>query len=633
MSIAVLNQVYDEVRRLSVAGSNLAAGDFRLKKLVDPLRKSAAKAPVFGKVADTIEKVLESNQQNSAEALLELTTLTTAILYTQGETGAEGKLEPIKSQELGLTVSNTSARMLKPLIEALTTIGSGRLEIIKDAHERGAFSDLRLIKHAIAAIDDKYGEIGDYVAEKILPMYGKAIYAEIQEGYDPHGHGDDVRRLKLLHQLDPKATKPLVDAALEDSSKDVKLEAINCLQGRADAVQFLLEQAKAKNSEVRSSALRSLAPIDDPQAIALLKEVLSGPEVDRVARIVPANPSKELQSFIVEEAIRQRDALLTPPPKAKQAAPKAPPAKNAAKATKVPEEKEQGSRFHELLQAFQGRTDKPAVAFLLDCLEKQDEMLKIKAGRVDGEDINRRIVQMLLLSGSKETMAKLAERGADTTADLVEYGFLASSLVDGKVKAYEKFHAAYLNRPSGKSNAAAEARAVAERIGRVLDSVGYCQKHGRHWSYYREGTVQSLYPKVDLDSRWLNAALEIADMEVILELARDPHPGVWEYLGDWVDAELKKKTWDPTYRLDEVFRAMIRTKHPDLLPKFLAVVERSNAAKANWWSCYYVVRLIGQLPQEAIAPLEALVPKIQEQLLDAYVGSLDELKQKHKTAK
>src|SRR5258706_317990 len=52
MSIAVLTQVYDEARRLAVAGSVVARGDFRLKKLLPPLAQAAPKAPVFAEVAD-----------------------------------------------------------------------------------------------------------------------------------------------------------------------------------------------------------------------------------------------------------------------------------------------------------------------------------------------------------------------------------------------------------------------------------------------------------------------------------------------------------------------------------------------------------------------------------------------------
>src|SRR5437763_10094897 len=99
MSIPVLIQTYDEARRLAIAGSVVAAGDFRLKKLVPPLEQAGAKAPVFAKVADAVKKVVDGNGTDSAAALLELTTLVNAILYTQGETGAAGTIEPIETTD------------------------------------------------------------------------------------------------------------------------------------------------------------------------------------------------------------------------------------------------------------------------------------------------------------------------------------------------------------------------------------------------------------------------------------------------------------------------------------------------------------------------------------------------------
>src|SRR5262249_7549212 len=154
VSIAVLIQVYDEVRRLATAGSVVAPGDFRLKKLVPALEKAGEKAPVFAKVAGSVTKLIESNEKTSAEALLEVSTLVNAILYTQGETAAPGELAPIEATNVSGHHTRTTARMLKPLMEALTTTGSGRLEIIRDAHKRGAFNDLRLLKPALAALDD-----------------------------------------------------------------------------------------------------------------------------------------------------------------------------------------------------------------------------------------------------------------------------------------------------------------------------------------------------------------------------------------------------------------------------------------------------------------------------------------------
>ena len=164
MSIPVLIEVYDEMRRLAIAGSAVAPGDFRLKKLIPPLEKSGEKAPVFAKVAQAATAVVESNEKTASTALLELTTLVNAILYTQGETGAAGDFADLPSIDMGVqTSSQASARVLKPLMEALTTTGSGRLEIISEAHKRDAFRDLRLVKPALNAIDDPYPEIGEFV--------------------------------------------------------------------------------------------------------------------------------------------------------------------------------------------------------------------------------------------------------------------------------------------------------------------------------------------------------------------------------------------------------------------------------------------------------------------------------------
>src|SRR5665213_2699562 len=120
MSIALLAQVYDETRRLAIAGSVVAPGDFRIKKLVAPLEQAGAKAPVFAKVAEGVKAVIDASDKTSAQALLDLTTLVNAILYTQGETGAAGTLEPIETTDLGLPATQTSARVLKPLLEALS---------------------------------------------------------------------------------------------------------------------------------------------------------------------------------------------------------------------------------------------------------------------------------------------------------------------------------------------------------------------------------------------------------------------------------------------------------------------------------------------------------------------------------
>src|SRR5262245_22352840 len=137
MSVAIFKQAYEDVRRVAIAGSVVAANDFRLKKLVAPLEQLGQKAPVFGKIAQAVTCLVESNEKVSAAALVELSTLVNAVLYTQGETGVAGELTPIETTYLGQQQTQASARVLKPLIESLSTTGSGRVEVIRDAHDRG----------------------------------------------------------------------------------------------------------------------------------------------------------------------------------------------------------------------------------------------------------------------------------------------------------------------------------------------------------------------------------------------------------------------------------------------------------------------------------------------------------------
>lgn len=636
MSIPVLQQVYDETRRLSIAGSGLAAGDFRLKKLVEPLQASAAKAPIFGKVAEAIKKVVEAPQDQSASALLELGTLTTAILYTQGETAATGTVTPIQTVNLGLPSANTSARVLKPLIEALTTTGAGRMELIKDAHERGAFKDLRLMRYAVAAIDDKYGEIGDFVAKQILPIYGKAIYPEVQAGYDPKGKGDDGRRLRLMHQLDPEATKPLVDAALEDGSKEVKLAAIACLEGRADAVEFLLAQVKAKAQDVRAAALQAISSIDTPEVIEVLKKALASGDAGLVATFVPKNPSAELKQFLVDEAKSQMQGLLdgtSKPTKAKAAAKAA-----APKATG----KDSLRSFYDLLQAFRGRTDAAAEEFLLECFARQADFLKLKAGYLDGSDLNERVAEMMLLSGSKGTLAKLVEAGPHVTPELIQYTFLAAAKTLKPAEVFDRFRPAF-ESAGGKSKATGLAAEVVIRLRAILSNIQQWHRHppslpdmidldDDDLSDLNATYLWEIGRNVTLDPRWLDEAVRVKYLTLMIELARPGHVELNKALAEEVDEALSKKTWNPPRTLDDVLEAMIDVSHPDLIPKFMAVMERVTKAAKDWWGIYFMTRLIPKMPAEAIEPLEAMIPQINEKLLDSFVGPLEALKQKHKPA-
>src|SRR4029450_8435470 len=120
----------------------------------------------------------QGKEADSAANLLSLSTLLNAILYTQGQTGTAGSspaFEGMKAYHAGTGTTRTAARILKPVIQALTTSGGGRFETVRAAHKRGVFNDLRLVEPAIRALDDTFPEMADLVAEEILPSYGPGI--------------------------------------------------------------------------------------------------------------------------------------------------------------------------------------------------------------------------------------------------------------------------------------------------------------------------------------------------------------------------------------------------------------------------------------------------------------------------
>src|SRR5688572_25546496 len=362
MSIPVLVEVYGETRRLAIAGSAVAAGDFRLKKLIPPLEKSGEKAPVFAKVAQAVQAVVESNEKTASAALLELSTLVHAILYTQGETGIAGELKPLETTDLGGQPTQASARVLKPLLEALSSTGSGRMELVKDAFERGTFKDLRLVKPALNALDDPYPEIGDFVAENVLPPYGKAILPELRSKLDIGARsGGHVNRLQLMHRLDPEGSREIIQQALNEGSKEMKVAAIECLGTSDDDLPYLLDQAKAKAKEVRAAALRALAAAGTTasEVVATLKKAIAGADLELIIPRVKQSSLPEIQDYVLEEAEQWLATLL-----------------------KTKDKKEQGAavnRLQQLVSCLEERKDAKAEAFLLKCFANAKPFEAIKS--------------------------------------------------------------------------------------------------------------------------------------------------------------------------------------------------------------------------------------------------------------
>lgn len=587
MSIPILSQLYDETRRLAIAGSVVAGGDFRLKKLLLPLEQAGAKAPVFARLAEAAKGVVEAKETTSAPALLELATLVSAILYTQGETGASGKLEPIETTDLGAPTSQASARVLKPLLEALTSTGSGRLELIRDAHERGAFRDLRLVKSALEALDDPFGEIGDFVAEKVLPLYGKAILPELRAKLDLKGRGGHPRRLRLMHALDPAGTRETVKQALDDGSKEIKVTAIACLG--PDDLSYLLEQAGAKAAEVRAAAYQALARLKDDAAVAALQKALAGKDLDYAAAAMHGCRNAKLHRHVLATVKEELASL--------------PKTKDKKEVSKKVE------RLNTLLGTLDGHTDTETEEFLLDLFGRRAELAKIKGATYGGQDLNMLVIQ-LLREGSKKLRATLAAAHAELPAEELGAAFEAARHTLDAAKVFEMF-SPYLTAKVDHKKKREPAWVKREALIEAMVPDYY------YWS--RRGEDQ----EPPLDPRWLDCAVAIQHLGLIRQLGRPDHAGTQAFLKEAFETAFKKAK--NIHDAHEVLAAMVWSGHPEAIDAFVALLEKFG--KQQHYT-HFMMYLVPDLPKSAIRRLEAIVATLADNVASGLLDAMQQLRDK-----
>lgn len=609
MSIAALVQVQEELRRLAIAGSNLAPGDFRLKKLVPTLEKAGAKAPVFAKVAEVTERLVDGKEKDAPQTMLELSTLVGAVLYTQGETGTKGAIKAIETTDMGPLETGTSARVLKPLIEALTTTGSGRLEIIRDAIERGAFRDLRLVNPAIAAIDDPYGEIADLVCEKVLPKYGKVIYPGLRESFDHKARAGHVRRLKLMHALDPKETYELVELSLESGSKEMKVAALTCLKGSKEGLPHLLDQVKAKAKDVREAAYEGMSETKDPEVTKAFQAGLTGKDLDIAALPASRNPDPKLCDWLVDEGRAQLEALFTTKAKSKVGP--------------------LVSNFHSFLTCFNRRSDKKSVEFLGDCFERREELAKLSGKYVDGEAIVMKVAGLLCHTDAKKHLAVVASAHERLPASVLSFAMVAGALAWKPAEVYDTFSPYLLAKKPAKAKRNDPTEERRHAIASVLSQSSYVH---RWWylDYHLDLDIADRAEDLKFDDRWLDAAVEIDDVHLVITLVRKKHPASAKYLESKVRHLNKKR--DTDWELLQALEAMLNTDHPRATELYLEVLEKHLGKKTRrtyyGYHAYWLGRLIPMLPNSAVADLEAMLPNLHENAVDAIADYVVDLKSK-----
>jgi hypothetical protein len=592
MSLALIEESAKEVRRLAIAGSPLAVGDFRLKKLIPPLEQAGAKVPVFAQVAKAISDLVSGTEAESPSRLLNLSTLINAILYTQGNHTTAGDFREFEEFPTKCSCTKTTSRVLKPLVQALTSSGAGRFEIIKSAVERGAMNDLRLIDPAIQALGDNYPELADLIAEKILPAYGPGIVPRLKANFDLKGKRHDARKLTVMHQLDPEGTKELCKNALDDGSPDVKAAAIACLGQHEDCLPLVMEQANSKNKQLRSAALQALSQYDRPEIAKVFSELLQGKTLDILVGPFRTLRNKQVVNSMVAEA-RRVLALVT-----------------KGESGQIP-------RFWEILDCLETRKDSEIEQFLLEALGHSEKLAKVKAAKNSintGADITARVVMMLRILGTPKAFeAILARRDA-----LPPEAFTDVLQTAARHWTPDKFFAEFSPLLAKKKGAAKEKNESLEN----LIAAAHWEDDPSHYIPFlelQEDGGQWL-KRIQWDPRWLDAAIQAKQQFLVCALARPNHKDALNYL---LKAGETKKTTEAAL----IVRGLGRCEYPKTTEYFLNFVsKKTKGAKQIDYDLHFLLRNARFLPVADLPKLDAFAATLDEKFVDAFLEAIAPLR-------
>jgi HEAT repeat protein len=591
MSTALLQELMQEVRRLYIAGSELAAGDFRLKRLLPQFVQLGERAPVFKRLGEGIAALVEppaGQTGTSAESLQELGLLLGSVLRTQGSVSPEGELKAVENRPISLS-TELSYRKLAAVRTALTTTGGGRYEVIVQSFEAGMFRDLRLLPHAIAALDDPYVEIAEYAMTHILPSYGPLIVPLLTETFDPSGGKSETRKLRVIGEAGGEQAADFVYQAAENGSDEVRATAIGLLAGRERYEEALLDWTKDKKKAIREAAYRALAEGGSARAAERLYEAFSGKDIELAAEAA----SRCRASGLTENLVRDLDTEL------KQA---------AGMKDDVKKREAVWSKIGHYLTALDGKRSealRDVYAYAADHYP-----LFVSYGWLDLIDSAASYFEE---DDTEQALALLRELERQNVR-YVPYAFQASFRLMQPAELYERYVSAMRNHWKLQTNKdiAKRKQALFEEIQSIVVSRDY-RPYPMLWSGSDETTSLTtvvMTPPEQLaaqwDGRWLDCFIEQSALELVCAFARPGHEGCVTYM-------LGKLEHNPEFRnsfagmlLCGLERAGVRE---DIRQEALmtALEDKRNS------NCYYfeghVLEQLYRLPARYRERLEAVLPK------------------------
>lgn len=287
MDLTPVYELRDRLRAGIIAGTALAAEDFRLARALEGIAPLEKASPVFARLGQLTRSALAPDCPDRAGAVLDAITLCDAVLTTQAAVAVPGELAPLPARKGGKAVTNLPYSVVAPLVEALTTSGSGHFSMVQEtlANRADLLEDHRVREAMVKALGASYGELAD-LAQRYLMEQDESLLPLLMEGFDPAGKKEMARRMQVIEAI---AGAKMNDWYLEQlplAKKGVKGALIYALRHDTKNLDRLLELAEKEKGDNKALAMWALARIDTPAVEDFWRQQLAEGNVDTLNYLI-----------------------------------------------------------------------------------------------------------------------------------------------------------------------------------------------------------------------------------------------------------------------------------------------------------------------------------------------------------
>lgn len=298
-----LNPLYELKERLEssvIAGVSLLSEDFRLVRAVEQMEPLSKVSPIFEKIFHSAQELLSDTCTNKGDTLLDILAFVNAVLTTQAVSNVDGEVKPL-TLTTGKAHSDAPYSLLAPILEALTTSGSGHYSLLINTHSKNPeiFSDYRLKSALVAGLNASYAELAENI-EGWLSEEDASILPLLKMNFDPKGKKEMVRRVHIIEAIAKEEENDWYLSTLENAEKDVRAALIRALRYSQENKEILIGFTKTEKGNCKKAALWSLAKMKGTENLDFWEEQIKK-NLASSAKYLALSTSDGASDLIAEE--------------------------------------------------------------------------------------------------------------------------------------------------------------------------------------------------------------------------------------------------------------------------------------------------------------------------------------------